>query len=72
MTSTKQGRSTLGTFLRKDEAQPLEKRPRPIRFTVEQGKALETLSDRSAYIRAAVLEKMQADGLLNSEAIADG
>jgi hypothetical protein len=38
--------------------------PIPVRFSVDADAVLRAMGDRSAYIRAAVLEKMQADGLL--------
>jgi hypothetical protein len=38
--------------------------PIPVRFSVDADAVLRSMGDRSAYIRAAVLEKMERDGLL--------
>lgn len=52
----------MGTFLPLGE-QPLAPKPRNIRFSVAQEKALEQVGDRSAFVRAAVQEKIEREGL---------
>jgi hypothetical protein len=67
--TTDRERSGLGTFLPLGN-EPLETTPTATRFTAKQRAVFDgevfkrAHPDRSAYIRAAVLEKMQADGLL--------
>jgi hypothetical protein len=52
-------------FTRNDGAEKLATEPFQVRLPVSTDSVLRKLPNRSAFIRAAIAEKLQRDGLLN-------